>query len=86
MCVPSLTLRFTGAARRRSKERSQVDARRPVQPLVGRVAPRLRLRLVRRCRGRPRADSLPQRNDFAKVICVMHRHTGQLVGQCQARL
>ncbi len=47
--------------------------------LLGGVAPGLRLRLGRRSRGRPRADPLPQRNDFAKVICVMYRHTVQFV-------
>ena len=53
----------------------------PLRPneLLGGVAPGLRLRLGRHPRGRPRADPLPQRNDFAKVICVMYRHTVQFV-------
>lgn len=54
--------------------------------VVGRGAPLLKSRLVRRCRGRPGADTLPQRNDPSKVIRVMHGHAVQIIAQCQARL
>ena len=41
---------------------------------------------LRSRRGRPCADPLPQRDDFAKVICVMYGDAIQLVAECQARL
>src|ERR1043165_8374231 len=58
----------------------------PGPPIMGGVPSALRLRPARCCRGWPRADPLPQRDDLTKVICVMYRHAVELIAHGQPRL